>query len=193
MKNTLAICTLVIALLGVPTAFGQAAAYTDADAYEVYSVLLAARSKAWKVEKLVIAIETVDFPHYDDDKRKCIVPSVEEEASYRPLIDAYMELNEKSWLLQPTFTSGLRYQFVSAASINEIYAKDGEKGLNDFYSKNPGAAGRISLSAVGFNPDKTLALVYMGAQFGGTFHFLRKIDGKWSESTWEGGLCGWMV
>ena len=52
------------------------------------------------------------------------------------------------------------------------------------------------MSAVGFNVDKTLALVYVGHSCGGlcgggSYHLLKKAGEKWVESPWKGVSCSW--
>jgi len=61
----------------------------------------------------------------------------------------------------------------------------------------PGSGGYVEMSAVGFNSDKTLALLYAGHSCGGlcgggTYHLLKKADGKWTEINWPGTTCTWV-
>ena len=67
---------------------------------------------------------------------------------------------------------------------------------NEYYRQYPDSGGLLEFSAVGFNPDKTIAVVYMGHSCGdlcggGTFHVLEKIDGKWKPLEWKGSSCAW--
>jgi hypothetical protein len=69
-------------------------------------------------------------------------------------------------------------------------------GWEGFYQRYPDSGGWIELSAVGFNVDKTVAVVYMGHHCGplcgsGGFHVLEKKDGKWVALGWEGSGCAW--
>ena len=200
MKNALTICTLIFALYGVRMTFGQAmpTPYTDAEAYEVYSVVIEAEwpIREAKAKKLVIQTETADYPMYGDDHMDCLAPAKGEEATYGPIIAAYHEANKVPWLLQPKFDTSVSYQLVSRASIERIFKEKGVAGWQDFYAKYPGSGGAISMSAVGFNADKTIAIVYMGHSCGGLcgggrYHVLRKTDGKWSEIDWKGMSCVW--
>jgi hypothetical protein len=61
----------------------------------------------------------------------------------------------------------------------------------------PYTGGWIELSAIGFNADKTVAVVYMGHLCGGLcgggqFHVLQKKDGKWEPLKWQGKRCAWV-
>lgn len=130
MQNTFTIYALVIALFWVRTASGQGAKYRGADACEVYSVVIASEwpIRVGKAKKLVIEIETTDYRGFGGDKRICLVPSRGEEAIYKPLIDAYGQVNKKTWLLQRKFASSIPYELVSQASVKEIFAKKGTDG-----------------------------------------------------------------
>jgi hypothetical protein len=70
-------------------------------------------------------------------------------------------------------------------------------GWDAFFGKYPDSRGYIELSAVGFNADKTLAVVYMGHHChylcgGGTQHMLEKVDGQWQPAKLKAkGGCSW--
>jgi len=180
------------------TVVGQTASktYDDPEAYAVFSSIL---EKEWpvraaKARRLVIQAETTDYPDFGFER--CLAPAKGEEQIYEPVIAAYREVNKKTWLLQRKFSAQVPYELVPKAWIAEIFAKKGIEGWKDFYSKYPDSGGSISMSAVGFNKDKTLAIVYMGHSCGGlcgggAYHILRKTDGKWSEVDWKGLSCSW--
>lgn len=73
------------------------------------------------------------------------------------------------------------------------------EGLADwktFYDRYPDSGGWIELSAVGFNTEKTVAVVYIGHNCGvlcggGHFHVLQKREGKWQPLKWKGSSCAW--
>jgi len=199
MRKMWILFTLTLMLGGVRAAYGQDiwSAYTDKDAYDVYSVLLARESSGDNaISKLVIEIETFDYPRFGGSESDCLIPAEKEKAFYDPVIAAYREVNKTKWLLRPKFASSIPYQFVSAASIKEIFAKKGVDGWKDFYKAHPHSGGVTSLSAVGFNSDKSLAIVYMGNSCGGlcgfgTYHVLKKTEGVWTEIEWHGAICTW--
>jgi len=200
MKNALTICILTSVLFSVRIAYGQAAPspYTDVDAYAVYAVVMEADwpIRSAKAKKLVIQIETADYPKFGDSQTNCLQPAKGEEAIYGPVIAAFSELNKDPLLLQPKFEASVPYQLVTKASVDEIFAKKGVAGWADFYAKYPDSGGVISMSAVGFNAEKTIAIVYMGHSCGGlcgggSYHVLQKTGGKWSEVQWKGMTCMW--
>ena len=175
----------------------QSAAYDDAEAYAVYSVVLQAEwpARVAKAKRLVIQIETEDYPFIGDEG--CLQPAEGDEAKYGPILAAYREINKKAKMLQRKFAPAFRYALVSKASIHNYFAIAGVDGWREFYRKYPDSGGYITMSAVGFNADKTIAIVYMGHSCGGlcgggTYHFLRKAEGKWSEFQWPGSSCMWV-
>jgi hypothetical protein len=83
--------------------------------------------------------------------------------------------------------SNLKSEFpvvlLSREEENEFFSKN-EAGWDEFYEKYPGSGGIIHFSNVGFNAEKTEALVrvkYLCALCSGTetFYFLTKNGGQW--------------
>lgn len=176
------------------------ATYEDADAYAIYSVLL---ENEWpvrvaKAKRLVILTETSDHPRSGGgDERICLVPAKGEEAIYEPLLAAYRELNRTTYILQPKFNASAPVELVNKDSIKAMFAEKDIDGWKNFYKKYPDSGGYISMSAVAFNADRTIAMVYMDHWCGGLcgaggYHFLQKTDGKWTEFPWQGMSCSWI-
>ena len=162
-------------------------AYDDADAYEVYAAILPSEwpLRVAHAKQLVIRRETRSF-------QMCLKPDTEIQARFGPAIADYIRQNEKKWLLQPRFSFASPYQFFEGSF--DAVLKQG--GWDEYYRRYPESGGLIELSAVGFNVDKTVAVVYMGHSCGplcggGTFHVLEKVDGKWKPFEWKGSSCAW--
>ena len=182
----LALILSVLLFSPLPTQV-TSSAYDDADAYEVYAAILPSEwpLRVAHAKQLVILSETKSF-------QMCLKPA-ESEARVGPAISNYLELNKKKWLLLPKLSFELPYQFLEAGKI-EALTKQGR--WDEYYHQYPDSGGVIQISAVGFNPDKTIAVVYMGHSCGalcggGTFHVLEKIDGKWKPLEWKGSSCAW--
>lgn len=193
MKITLLLSTLATILCSVFVTNGQSdlPAYTDADAYEIYSVLL---KPLGPPQNLVIQIETEDYPlpGYRDT---CLTPAKGEEAIYAAVIENYRKMNKGRWRLQPKFAPAITYRLVLQADIEAIFKTGG--AWKGFYKKYPNSGGYIAMSAVGFNADKTIAIVYKGSSCDflcgrGTYHVFRKTAGTWSEIKWTGKTCAWV-
>jgi hypothetical protein len=165
------------------------APYADADAYEVYSTILHSEwpLRAANAKTLVITNATNGY-------KMCLRPEQESEEIIGPAISDYVRLNEKSWLLQHKFSLEIPYKTLSSDESKAIFKEGGWEG---FYRQYPNSGGLIELSAVGFNADKTVAVVYMGHSCGmlcggGGFHVLQKKDGKWIPLKWRGLRCAWV-
>ena len=182
---------LILALLlsqGVTSDSGKAPPYEDQEAYEVYSAILPLE---WPLEhahakQLIIQTETKSY-------KMCLLPDKEWEEKIGPAISDYVRSNARPSLLQPRIKVGVPYRLIIAdelKSVNQTAAWEG------FYQRYPDSGGWMELSAVGFNVNKTVAVVYMGHHCGplcggGGFHVLTKKDGKWVALDWNGSSCAW--
>jgi hypothetical protein len=162
--------------------------YEDAEAYEVYSAILPTEwlGQLARAKSLIIRSETENY-------KMCLRPEAESEKIIGPAISEYVKLNEKPWLLQRRFNIERPYELVS---YDELRAALKQGWWENFYKQYPNSGGWIELSAVGFNADKTVAVVYMGHICGGLcgggrFHVLQKKDGKWAPLKWKGSSCAW--
>ena len=162
-------------------------AYDDADAYEVYATILPSEwpLRVAHAKKIVIRRETRFF-------QMCLKPDPESEARFAPAIADYIKQNKKKWVLQKKFSLATPYQFFEGGFDDVV--KQG--GWEQYYRQYQDSGGLIEFSAVGFNADKTVAVVYMGHGCGslcggGGFHTLEKVDGKWKPFEWKGQSCGW--
>jgi len=165
--------------------------YEIPEAYEVYSAILPSEWP-WReanAKRLVIRSETRAY-------KMCLSPEKGSEEIIGPAISDYVRQNQKTWLLQKNIRIEKPYEMIRADQIKAIF-EQGIEGWNAFYEKHPDSGGWIELSAVGFNADKTVAVVYMGHSCGGRcgggqFHVLQKKDGKWLPLKWNGTSCNWV-
>jgi hypothetical protein len=103
------------------------------------------------------------------------------------------EAKPKYWLLQQKFKTEIPCRIVTSEEVNAAMA---DHGWDGFYKTYPDSGGWIELSAVGFNADRTVAVVYVGHSCGslcggGRFHVLQKRDNKWLPLDWKGSSCMW--
>ena len=178
---------LLLVFSSLPTQITPSA-YDDADAYEVYAAVLPSE---WPLrdahaKQLVIRRETKSF-------QMCLKPDSEIEAKVGPAIANYVKLNERQWSLQPILSLATPYQLLEVRKFEALMSQG---QWDEYYRQYPESGGLIELSAVGFNIDKTIAVVYMGHSCGalcggGTFHVLEKMDGKWKPFQWKGASCAW--
>ena len=155
--------------------------YDVPEAYEVYATLLPSEWP-WRVahaKKLMIRSETVPLTvpytnclHADDKRDKDVDLAVAN----------YLELNKEAWLLVRAFQIDLPYELTSKDDL--LLRQDRDTG------------GLIEVSAVGFNSDKTVAVVYMGHHCGllcggGGYHVLLKRHGRWQAVSNVSVGCAW--
>jgi hypothetical protein len=183
--------SLILALLllqGVNSTTGKAPPYEDQEAYEVYSAIIPLE---WPLrdahaKTLIIQNETKGY-------EMCLRPETEWQEKIGPAISDYVRANAKPSLLQPRIKAGVPYRLIIADELRSTIQTSGWEG---FYQRYPDSGGWMELSAVGFNVNKTVAVVYMGHHCGplcggGGFHVLEKKDGKWVALDWKGSSCAW--
>ena len=190
-KSTL--LSVVLVLLSPIGLFAQSApeTYQVPEAYEIYATLLPQQwpATAAHAKKMIIRAETASY-------EMCLKPEGESIKIVGPAIANFLEVNKKTWLLEKTIPMDQPYEFVFNSELDAIFA-NGIGGWKAFYEKYPGSGGYNEVSAVGFNADKTVAIVYVahscgGLCGGGSFHVLEKKDGKWQQLNWKGTECSWV-
>jgi hypothetical protein len=146
----------------------------EAESYEIYSTVLKVTEPA--VLEWTIVQETRAF-------QMCLGPAPDQQI-YRPMIDDYALKNRKSIGLQRKFKLSA-YTFVTTEAW----------GKASSITRNPPANTQnrtfAVFSAVGFNRDRTRALLCLFANHSGTCYFTVKQEGKWQiDRAWRGGGCG---
>jgi len=169
--------------------------YDVDEAYKVYSAILPTIGE----RLLVIGTET-------RNPEICLQPlGAQSEKVLRPAIDNYLELNARPWQLQKHFDINRHYDLLAEEELKATF-RDGMNGSSSmagwktFYERHPDSEGLIELSAVGFNADETIAVVFIGYHCGeecrgGEFRALEKKTGKWQLLTGRGlwNHCVWYV
>ena len=165
--------------------------YEDEEAYKVYASILPSTTP------LILRVGTATHD-------LCLVPlDNQAESVLRPAIQNYLELNSRRWLLQSKLNLAQRYTMLpekelTATFINGTSGVSSRDAWKEFQQRHPAYQGWIEVSAVGFNSDKTIAIVYLGYHCGeqcegGEFKALEKKDGKWRLFTGRGrwNHCVW--
>ncbi len=190
MFRTIVFPLVTLLLLQTPavTKDGPGEPYTDADAYEVYSAIIPSEwpLRVAKAKALVIQSQTRAY-------EMCLTPDQGSAEVVGGAISDYNSQNEKVWQLQKKFNLEVPYQIIAPDHFKAAFERGGWDG---FYKEYPDSGGLIELSAVGFNPERTVAVVYMGHSCGmlcggGGFHVLQKKDGRWVPLEWKGSSCYW--
>lgn len=188
----LAIVSAAITVLGQESSPPQP--YADKDAYQIYD-LLVPHEETYCTKTRVIQQETIQGGGGMTDIDSCVSPEVATE--FQDAIANFKAANSKRWLLQRQFEFDRPYELVSSETIEATFkqiehdeAGSGpplEAGWRGFYERYPGSGGFVVLSVVGFNKNKTRAVVYSGAACGPlcgawSFHLFKKVNGRWIQT-----------
>ncbi|MGA3200836.1 MAG: hypothetical protein ABSD89_15745 [Halobacteriota archaeon] len=125
--------------------------YHVEDAYQIYNLLLPhEESYGFAKGTLIIQEETVS-----KRDEPCVTP--EAASRFKDAIADYKRLNKKQWLLQRQFQIEKPYEIVSSDAIGVLFK---DSGWDSFYKRYPDSGGYVIMSAVGFNKEKTRAVVF---------------------------------
>lgn len=159
--------------------------YDDPEAYAVYAEVL---PKIWNWElheppSLVFQEET-ESHRGGTVKDLCVKGDAEFQKAWGSTLKAYVSVNQTSKRLQRHFPIDKSYVLVSKG---EIYTLIRQSNWDGFYARYPEAKSFVSVSAVGFNTEKTKAMLTMTYQCGslcmeGTYYLMEKKNGKWVQA-----------
>lgn len=165
----------------------QSSDYKDADAFAVYSAFF----KDMKVTTgLLVRSETKDL-----EKQHCLLeaqPGMEDAVN--PVIKSYREENKFPRSLTGKLDEDLKYEVISPAVYDETSSPE---DWDRFHLSRPNSRGMWELSAVGFNPERTKAVVYAGYWCGpvcgnGDYYLFEKKQEKWSRMSARVSKCSWV-
>jgi hypothetical protein len=164
--------------------------YDVKEGYLVYKAVLQLHMDLDQRGTMVIAEETSPgHPGIEE----CLAPGTAER--FKEAITDYKQLSKFNWVLQNRFPVKRKYELVSLKALFERGAsanRTSNDSWREFYQRYPESGGIIDLSVVGFNDDKTLAVVYAGVSCGSlcghwSWHLREKKDGTWKAV--PGAMC----
>lgn len=159
-----------------PAQNSTAGEYDDQDAYAIYSRLLPGeQSYGFAKGTILVQQETAPPVKLDD---YCLTPEAARE--FKDAIEDYKRHN-KPMVLQRRYKIDRPYELVTTETIGNFIR---DFNWDEFYKRYPGSGGIIMMSAVGFNRQRTLAIVYTWSTCNnlcgrGSFNLLKKAHGKW--------------
>jgi hypothetical protein len=177
-----------------PVSDFAAVPYDDREAYAVYAVVIPNDWLVRAAHAKTLLIRTETEPH-----EMCVKPDDDAEGRLVKLAtEDYEKANAVPWLLQRNFNLDQPYELLpwDETPSSSWFQRPGLGGWEEFRVRYPDSYGWMELSAVGFNPEKTVAVVYMGHSCGnlcagGGFTVLRKEAGKWKPMKFRGRSCYW--
>ncbi len=187
-------CMLLLGILNYSCA--KPAVDYSFDDYSIYSEFLQddyindinklRTKKKQKINKAVVIMsETKIFKIMPDDL-KANLKGLKDET-----IQDYIIKNKTTMTLENKFRCDMKVILVKESKIKKIL----KKGWDNFKKKYPYSSGFIFLSRVGFNKDKTQALIYVGELWGplagGGYYILYNLEnGEWVN---KASLLVWIV
>ena len=184
----ISLCLLIVFALVPPWATAQDSeipsetavkAYVDVDAYSIYAILL----ESEKHPQPVIQSETDSLPLITPEDMG-IKGGREFRKVWAVVIKDYAKQYRTPRLLTRSIPTKITYELVPRQKIYDLFKS--EKKWEAFYEIYPSSGGYYSFSAVGFDPQRTHAIVQMNHSCGmlcgiGGPHFFEKQNGKWRE------------
>ena len=185
-------------------------AYTDSDAYEIYSAVLP-HTWLWtqlNAQNFVILKETkghsicaASSADPSDTQAgnggRNTAQKGQKSSSTTVAIANYKKLNRQSWILEHKLHISRSYSFIGRGELAGITHQEiGAWGL--FFEHHEDSGGWIQFSAVGFDADKTTAVVYAAYECGpncrgGAFYSLKKQGSHWKVSDPLPDDCGELI
>ena len=157
----------------------------DAEAYLVYGSLVAdaAAAPLDRTKRLVFKRETSVMS-------ECVPTGKSIDTVWRPVVDHFKSENASTRTLSGGQPLGHSYTVASSADLTSAFkdaAKDPDFGWSGFYRRYPGAVGYFEVSAVGFDPAKTRAMVSIQHRCGAlcgkaAYYLVEKVKGVWREA-----------
>ncbi|HEY7285781.1 MAG TPA: hypothetical protein VH497_10080 [Vicinamibacterales bacterium] len=188
---------LMLTLLLWQTVAAPPKPLVDPDAYAVYAAVLPSN---WLVRtghatRLVIqdTTEIADFA-----ASHCYPKGADiDNGAWTAALDDFKAQNAEPLALLNQLTLDRPYELVPGDHLRSFFKTAGVDGWENFMAAYPDASGYIQLSAVGFDRDKTKAIVYVAHHCGGlcgkgTYHFLERQQGQWRQVSPNVQTCMWV-
>jgi hypothetical protein len=182
-----ALFTVALTVFAKTNAPSSAVSDDDSEAYAIYAAVLADDPLVThaKPELLVVQRET-------EAAQLCGGWDSASQPLFGSSLADYQAKAKTTWLLQPRLTSLLPIVIVPIGETTNLPESSGLP-TTAYKRKYPGSDGYVIFSAVGFNADKTVAVLsgtfvsYAGPTrsfSGGEFIVLQKKDGRWQPADW---------
>ena len=156
----------------------------DADEYAVYAALFAEKGYDKEGAQLVLESGTVVNDTFSGHMDQASIEKLFRMPPMKDAIDDFIKKNRKSSVLTDQFKLKATIVLITNSDVKRMFHDSIEGGWDLFHTKYPNAISIHTLSRVGFNKDKTAALVYYTYSCGGLcgqgqYVLLGKHDGQW--------------
>lgn len=162
--------------------------YSEPEAYRVYAAILP-ENLAYKRSTATVIIREETRSNLE----RCFSPHLLHDALVGSAIAEYRRLSRSPWKLARFFPISKPYELAPETDFAGFWWKPSSP-LGEYIRSHPEFPGIIELSAVGFNREKTIAVVYMGYKrevlsSGWYVQILRKQNGHWRQIIGQGLGC----
>lgn len=175
-----------LTLIALPLAAQAPETVTDPEAYALYSILVPPywdRRMEGRGQPFPLQRETEAASH------NCESPKAPNE-EWQSVVADFHKQNAHVQLLQPLMTMEIPYRLIPRAEIDADDARLAVKYPGTYQSR-PESMEYAAVSAVGFNGDKSKAILYVRLRGQGDIYFMERREGKWVRASIPS--CGWIA
>jgi hypothetical protein len=158
--------------------------YADSDAGQIYKALIPETAR-----KSMLLLTTSVHP------TTCSPDDADmPDAQFRNALGAFRKINERKWDVSGLISSK---QTITETALDSIFKLGVIEGWKQFRQQHPHASGYLAVSAVGFNTERTIAVVYSQVRCGskcgtGSFTYFRRTPHGWSRVLARIPDCRWI-
>lgn len=168
--NVLVICATVLQASGpAGTAPAVLDSTTHADAYAIYATEL---SQLWAQSTPPLMLQQETERGFAGRDQCALLKN--QTGDWAEAAKDFDLQNARVWLLQPAMPNGIQYRLVRRFEMDAQEAQ-----VPGTYPGRAGLAQYAAVSAVGFNHDRTKAIVHVHLRMSGRIVKLERIDGTW--------------
>jgi hypothetical protein len=162
--------------------------YENPEAYGVYSAVLSMGGQ-WDDSKSLVVLKELPLKEWPiGSPRDALRGDEEFRGNFDRIFKSFEQANRQSLFLENYFVIQKSYQLVGLAELESAFHstkpdahRDGWEGFRQHF---PNSTGYLILSAVGFNPERTIAIVFVDYRCGGLcgsarYYILQKRDKDW--------------
>jgi hypothetical protein len=171
--------------------------YRDADAYDVYSAVIPMDTWYWQNSKALLILGEIPPKEWalGSSPRGVFQGDTEFSKTFESVFKSFEIANQKSMVLEQHFVLQKPYRVVTKVELDEAFRRPPQNGIQDawegFRETFPDSSGYLILSGVGFNTDRTLAVVYVEHRCGNLcgaaqYYILEKRNRRWVRANPEG-------
>ena len=178
------------------TAFLQAKVHEDKEVYEVYAAALPMDQWYWENSKVVLILSEIPPREWPiGSPRGALMGDAKFTEAFEPIFQSFEAANKTATTLHADFRLAKPARLASREELDAAFRSRSTSGVGDgwegFRLHFPDSAGYLILSGVGFNADRTIALVYVEHRCGGLcgaahYYILQKRNGRWVQYLPEG-------